>query len=669
MTERERADSDTGTAGPLAGIRVLEVGHMLAGPYATMMLADLGADVTKIEPPGGDISRQVGETYFASLNRGKRSVCLDLGTESGQRSLGELATRSHALLVNLKPSGIRRLGLTYEALRARNERIVCVALTGYGLDGGDDPAFDYLIQAATGVASLTGDPDAPPTLPGYSSADNSAGLTAALGLLAMIVAGRGGQVDIAMRDVMLSQLNYRAAAYLNGGTEPRRLPFGAHSYYVPAQLFPTAEGYLALFITHDRFWRAFAAEAGIAGFATMAERAASRDEVLAVVTKSLGADSAANWERRLKALGVPAARVRTLPQALDEAADAIVTAGGFRLVTSPVRVAGYEPAYREPPDLGEHGSARLARNGGSSARIDYAGWPMAFMVWSVAARMRKRTRPVAPDHACFGNTSLIYIKSRGTMTRASGALNDDDVKAAPAAHATGLNKTYGSGQAAVHALADVNVTFERGRFTAVMGPSGSGKSTLMHCMAGLDRPTSGQVYVGGQEIGKLDDSGLTKLRRDRIGFVFQSFNLVPTLTAAENITLPLSLAGTKVDKEWFGSLVEQLGIGDRLNHRPSQLSGGQQQRVACARALITRPDLIFADEPTGNLDSNASADLLAFLKGSVREMGQSIVMVTHDPRGAAYADRVIFLADGTVVGELDKPTADSVLERMRTLGS
>jgi putative ABC transport system ATP-binding protein len=255
------------------------------------------------------------------------------------------------------------------------------------------------------------------------------------------------------------------------------------------------------------------------------------------------------------------------------------------------------------------------------------------------------------------------------MTRASGALNDDDVKAAPAAHATGLSKTYGSGQAAVHALADVNVTFERGRFTAVMGPSGSGKSTLMHCMAGLDRPTSGQVYVGGQQIGKLDDSGLTKLRRDRIGFVFQSFNLVPTLTAAENITLPLSLAGTKVDKEWFGSLVEQLGLGDRLNHRPSQLSGGQQQRVACARALITRPDLIFADEPTGNLDSNASADLLAFLKGSVRDMGQSIVMVTHDPRGAAYADRVVFLADGTVVGELEKPTADSVLERMRTLGS
>jgi putative ABC transport system ATP-binding protein len=239
----------------------------------------------------------------------------------------------------------------------------------------------------------------------------------------------------------------------------------------------------------------------------------------------------------------------------------------------------------------------------------------------------------------------------------------------PAAHSVDLCKTYGTGQAAVHALAGVTVTFERGRFTAVMGPSGSGKSTLMHCMAGLDRPTSGQVFVGGQDIGSLDDSGLTKLRRDRIGFVFQSFNLVPTLTAAENITLPAALAGTKVDQEWFDYLVRELGIADRLTHRPSELSGGQQQRVACARALISRPDLIFADEPTGNLDSNASAEVLTFLRRSVTELKQSIVMVTHDPRGAAYADRVVFLADGAVVGELDKPTADSVLERMRTLGA
>jgi len=244
-----------------------------------------------------------------------------------------------------------------------------------------------------------------------------------------------------------------------------------------------------------------------------------------------------------------------------------------------------------------------------------------------------------------------------------------DAPAAPAAHAVALCKTYGTGQTAVPALAGITVAFDRGRFTAVMGPSGSGKSTLMHCMAGLDRPTSGHTFVGGLDIGTLDDAGLTRLRRDRIGFVFQSFNLIPTLTAAENITLPAALAGPKVDQEWLGYLVGQLGIGDRLTHRPNQLSGGQQQRVACARALINKPDLVFADEPTGNLDSNASADLLAFLRRSVTELGQSIVMVTHDPRGAAYADRVVFLADGAVVGELQQPTADSVLERMRTLGA
>jgi putative ABC transport system ATP-binding protein len=238
-----------------------------------------------------------------------------------------------------------------------------------------------------------------------------------------------------------------------------------------------------------------------------------------------------------------------------------------------------------------------------------------------------------------------------------------------AAQAVNVSKIYGAGAAAVRALDDVSVSFERGRFTAVMGPSGSGKSTLMQCMAGLDRPTSGTAYVGEQDIAALDDKGLTRLRRDRIGFVFQYFNLVPTLTAGENITLPLDLAGTKPDQAWVAHLAGQLGLADRLGHRPGQLSGGQQQRVACARALVTRPDLVFADEPTGNLDSNSAAGLLAFLQQSVRDMGQSVVMVTHDPRSAAYADRVIFLADGAVVSELTEPTADSVLERMRTLGT
>ncbi|MET8846100.1 CoA transferase [Amycolatopsis sp. NPDC004625] len=342
------------TAGPLAGIRVLEAGHILAGPYATMLLADLGAEVIKIEPPTGDLSRQVSDAYFASINRNKRSLCLDLTTADGRRRLGELVAESHALLVNLKPSVIHRLGLTYDSLRRWNERIVCVAVTGYGLDAGDEPAFDYVVQAATGVAALTGDPAGPPTLPGYSAADNSAGLAAALGLLAQIVSGRGGQVEVTLRDVMLSQLNYRASAYLNEGTEPRRLPSGAHSFYVPAQLFATAEGHLALFVTHDGFWKSFAAEAGIAGFETMAERVARRDEVLAVVSKVLATDTAKAWEARLRPLGVPASAVRTLPEALAATPGAIVKAGDFRLVGSPVRVAGYEPEHRPPPRLGEY---------------------------------------------------------------------------------------------------------------------------------------------------------------------------------------------------------------------------------------------------------------------------------------------------------------------------
>ncbi|MGW0246172.1 CaiB/BaiF CoA transferase family protein [Nocardia goodfellowii] len=339
---------------PLEGIRVLEVGTMLAGPYATMLLADLGAEVTKIEPIRGDISRQVGDAYFASLNRGKRSVRLDLTTGRDQNRLGELVAESHALLVNLKPSAIRRYGLTYDRLRRWNEQIVCVALTGYGMAAGDDPAFDYVIQAATGVAALTGDPAGPPTLPGYSAADNSAGLTAALGLLAQIVSGRGGQVEISLRDVMLSQLNYHASAYLNEGKSPQRRPHGAHSYYVPAQIFPTADGHLALFITHDGFWRAFAQEAAVAGFETMAERVDRRDEVLTVVAAALGTDTAVNWEARLRPLGVPAAAVRTLPDVLEADPDIIVSAGDYLLVGNPIRVAGYDPVYGPPPRLGEH---------------------------------------------------------------------------------------------------------------------------------------------------------------------------------------------------------------------------------------------------------------------------------------------------------------------------
>jgi putative ABC transport system ATP-binding protein len=233
------------------------------------------------------------------------------------------------------------------------------------------------------------------------------------------------------------------------------------------------------------------------------------------------------------------------------------------------------------------------------------------------------------------------------------------------AQAIDLRKVYGEGEAAVRALDGVTVDFARGRMTAIMGPSGSGKSTLMHCMAALDRPTSGRIVIDGIEIGGLADKALTRLRRERLGFVFQAYNLVPTLSARENITLPLDIAGRKVDQEWFDTVIDTVGLGDRLNHRPSELSGGQQQRVACARALVSRPAIVFADEPTGNLDSRASGEILGFLRRSVDEYHQTIVMVTHDPAAAGYADRVLFLADGRIVDEMLAPTSDAVLERMK----
>jgi putative ABC transport system ATP-binding protein len=237
----------------------------------------------------------------------------------------------------------------------------------------------------------------------------------------------------------------------------------------------------------------------------------------------------------------------------------------------------------------------------------------------------------------------------------------------PAAQAIGLTKTYGAGPAAVRALDDVSVDFARGQLTAIMGPSGSGKSTLMHCLAALDNPTSGRVVIDGVDISHLKDRALTRLRRDRLGFVFQAYNLIPTLTARENITLPIDIAGSKLDADWFDTVIDTLDIRDRLGHRPDELSGGQQQRVACARALMSRPAIVFADEPTGNLDSQASAEILAFLRASVDDFGQTIVMVTHDPSAATYADRVLFLADGRVVGDLVAPTLDVVLEHIRDL--
>lgn len=369
---------------PLAGIRVVEVGHMLAGPYCGLMLADMGAEVIKIEPPEGDIARSVSphfigphNAYFASLNRNKKSVVIDLASVEGQQALGRIVTNSHALVTNLRPSAIRKLGLTYAALRQWNERLVCVALTGYGLEGpySDSPAYDYVIQAITGVMSLTGDPSAPPTKAGYSAVDNSAGLVAAIGLLAKIVQGCGGQVDVAMYDVMLSQLNYLAGAALNTGEVVERMPNSSHPYVVPAQIFPTAAGWLSLFITHDKFWQKFCNEIGrpewIADpvFATMTSRRVHRVEVVNRITEVLKAASAAQWVARLVPLGVVAAEVGTLSDALQSdlaRSRAMVTTLGdgslpLRAVASPIRFEGYAPQYGLPPLLDEHHSLVLGK--------------------------------------------------------------------------------------------------------------------------------------------------------------------------------------------------------------------------------------------------------------------------------------------------------------------
>jgi putative ABC transport system ATP-binding protein len=240
--------------------------------------------------------------------------------------------------------------------------------------------------------------------------------------------------------------------------------------------------------------------------------------------------------------------------------------------------------------------------------------------------------------------------------------------AKPAAAAADLVKRYGSGDTAVCALKGVTAEFASGEFTAIMGPSGSGKSTLMHCLAGLDTATSGSVQIGGTELSGLNDRDLTRLRRSRVGFVFQSFNLLPTLTAEQNIRLPLELAGHRADPAWWDTVITATGLADRLRHRPAELSGGQQQRVAAARALITRPDVVFADEPTGNLDSRASAEVLGFLRSCVSGLGQTVIMVTHDPVAASRADRVVFLADGQVSGELRSPTTQSVLDHLKLAG-
>jgi CoA:oxalate CoA-transferase len=369
-------------SGPLAGIRVVEVGHMLSGPYCGLMLADLGAEVIKIEPPEGDIARRIGphrvgehNAYFASLNRSKKSVVLNLATEDGSRALGHIVAGAHALVTNLRPSAIKKLGLTYDSLKIWNQGLVCVALTGYGLEGthANRPAYDYVIQAATGVMALTGDPTAAPTKTGYSAVDNSAGLVAALALLAKIIQGKGGQVDVAMYDVMLSQMNYLAGAWLNAGELPRRFANSSHPYIVPAQIFATADGWLTLFITHDQFWHKFCREVGkeewivAPMFATMDDRRNNRDEVVSAIARVLATDSARNWMRRLEPLGVVVAEIGTLDEALcsDLAAERqlVVQLAGcdvpLQAVGSPIKFSDSSPEYGAPPFLDQHGAEIL----------------------------------------------------------------------------------------------------------------------------------------------------------------------------------------------------------------------------------------------------------------------------------------------------------------------
>jgi CoA:oxalate CoA-transferase len=368
---------------PLSRLRILEVGHMLAGPYCGMLLSDLGAEVIKIEmPPGGDIARSTGKhrigdstTYFASLNRGKKSVTLDLASADGRAAFHALVATADGVITNLRPGAIRKLGLDYATLGAVNPRIACLALTGFGLTGpyADRPAYDYIIQAMIGLMALTGDPGGTPTKTGYSVVDNSAGIMAALGLVAMIHGGKGGQADVSLYDVMISQMNYLAADYLNAAEVPQRQHSGSHPFFVPAQIFATADGHLAIFISHDRFWQVFCDAVGQPGwkvdpaFATMAARDANRVPVLAALSALLRGRTTQEWVDLLEPVGIVIAGVSTLDHALDSdltrargmVVDIALDDGTLRLVGSPILIEGSSPDYRRAPRLGEH-TAHLA---------------------------------------------------------------------------------------------------------------------------------------------------------------------------------------------------------------------------------------------------------------------------------------------------------------------
>ena len=367
---------------PLEGVRIIEVGHMLMGPYCGLLLADLGAEVIKIEPSNGDIGRSISphwigphNAYFASLNRNKKSVVLDLASAAGREALGDLVSDARALVTNLRPSAIKKLGLTYDNLKRFNPKLVCVVLTGYGLDSpcAENPAYDYVIQALTGIMALTGDPESPPTKTGYSAVDNSAGIMGAVGLLAKLVQGEGGQVDIAMYDVMLSQLNYIAGAWLNAAEPALRQELSAHPYIVPAQLFRTRDGWLAMFITHDDFWRRFVNEVGHPEwmqdprFATMTARRENRADVLAAVSEVLARDTTTSWVSRLAPLGVVVSGVETLEAALASehtrarsmVKEIPTPTGPIRVVGNPIKFSGVQDRFEPPPELGADGPLLL----------------------------------------------------------------------------------------------------------------------------------------------------------------------------------------------------------------------------------------------------------------------------------------------------------------------
>jgi len=372
----------TGKTGPLAGIRILEFSHMLAGPYAGLLLADLGAEVIKVEGPDGDLARDVGphyvgrhNVYFAAMNRNKKSVVVDLATPEGQSQLRHLVKDAHAILTNYRPSAVRKLGLDYESLRRHNPQLACVALTGYGMDGefAHKPAYDYVIQALVGIAALTGEPDGPPTKVGFSTIDNAAGMMAALGLLAKIVEGKGGQVDISMYDITMSQMNYLASTTLHTGDGPKRFKNGAHPYIVPAQMIPTSDGHLAVFISHDGFWKSFAAELGQdhwltdPRFATMQGRAENRDLVIDEIEALLKTLPTKELVDRLDPLGIVVAGVQDLKTALDSDLTAerglvqtVETQDGpMRLLGPAIHTDGTDQPMTPPPTPGQHNDEYL----------------------------------------------------------------------------------------------------------------------------------------------------------------------------------------------------------------------------------------------------------------------------------------------------------------------